>query len=79
MTSVLTLKEAADRLLCSQTTVKRRIRAGALPAFHDGRIVRVREADLERYVRERVRAARPDAVPAPLAGRKLTNGARLWD
>lgn len=79
MTSpLLTLQKVADELGCSPATVKRRIRSGALPAFVDGRLVRVREADLRRYVAERTvrRAGRPEMAAA---GSALHPGARLWD
>jgi excisionase family DNA binding protein len=76
---LLTLAEVADELGCSVPTVKRRVRAGALPIFRDGRLVRVREADLRRYVIERVdrRERRPVSVAA--AGRAVPEGSRLWD
>ena len=78
MIELLTLEEAAGRLGCSVSTVKRRVQDGALPAFIDGRLVRVREEDLRRFVLERVkrREARPVAA---LAGRALPSGGRLWD
>ncbi len=77
---LLTLAEVADALTCSVATVKRRIRDGALPAFADGRIVRVREADLTRYIAERVaRRATTSALSPVASGRKLPAGSRLWD
>jgi len=78
VTELLKLEEAAGRLGCSVSTVKRRVHDGALPAFVDGRLVRVREEDLRRYVLERVkrREARPIGA---LAGRALPSGGRLWD
>ena len=75
---LLRLSDVAVELDCSVATVKRRVREGALPAFRDGRIVRVRESDLTRYVLERVVvSARGDATAA--TGRALAKGARLWD
>jgi excisionase family DNA binding protein len=47
---LLTLDEVARTIGCSVATVKRRVRAGLIPVFRDGRIVRLREADLRRYV-----------------------------
>jgi len=74
----LTLEQAAGRLGCSTSTIKRRVQAGALPAFVDGRLVRVREDDLRAYVLEHMkrRGARPLTAPA---GRALPSGGRLWD
>lgn len=75
---LLTLREVADEFSCSVATVKRRIASGALPAFADGRLVRVREADLARFVAERVtRRSSPSPTGAP-AGRVLPPGERLW-
>lgn len=77
---LLTLRQVANELGCSVATVKRRIRSGALPAFVDGRIVRVREADLTRYVAERVsRRTQAEAACQSVAGRTLPPGSRLWD
>ena len=75
---LLTLAEAADALGCSVATVKRRIRSGSLPAFRDGRLVRIREDDLRRYVAERVARAAVAGSSLP-AGVTLAPGARLWD
>jgi excisionase family DNA binding protein len=74
----LTVSEAADVLGCSVSSVKRRIRTGALPAFVDGRLVRVRDADLDRYVAARVIRAAP-ASERGAGGIAIPNGARLWD
>lgn len=76
---LLTLAEVADALGCSVATVKRRIRSGVLPAFVDGRLVRVRDSDLARYVAERV-ARRSSGRPVLAgAGSRLPSNARLWD
>lgn len=75
---LLRLSDVAAELDCSVATVKRRIREGALPTFRDGRIVRVRESDLTRYVLERVALPAPEGA-TPAAGRALAKGARLWD
>jgi excisionase family DNA binding protein len=75
---LLTLVEAADELRCSVATIKRRIHAGELPAYRDGRLVRVREDDLRRYVAERVH--RVTIAPRVRgAGRAIRKGERLWD
>jgi excisionase family DNA binding protein len=79
MSGLLTLKQVADLLGCSIATVKRRIRAGALPAFVDGRLVRVREADLARYIAERVARRGAAASSGAMSGRTLPPGSRLWD
>jgi excisionase family DNA binding protein len=76
---LLTLGEVASELRCSVATVKRRIRAGDLAAFTDGRLVRVREADLRRYIVERVARRLPRGRPMIGAGHDLPSGARLWD
>lgn len=80
--ALLKLDEAARELDVSVSTLKRRIRAGALPVFRDGRIVRVREADLVRYHLERVARATPPAAPMRRGGARKgskTEGGRLWD
>ncbi len=76
--ALLTRGEVADELGCSVATVKRRIRSGALPAFADGRLVRVRETDLQRYVAERT-VRRAHGLELAASGRALPPGARLWD
>ena len=50
MDRLFTLEEVAEQLGCSRRTLARRIREGALPRVVDGRIVRVRESDLQRYL-----------------------------
>jgi excisionase family DNA binding protein len=72
-----TLREVAEALSCSLATVKRRVSSGELPAYRDGRLVRVRASDLDRYIAERVTRARPGS--SPWAGVTLAPGARLWD
>lgn len=52
MHDVLTVKEAAEFLRCSPDTVKRRARAGELPASKIGRAWRFRRADLDRWLAE---------------------------
>lgn len=76
---LLTLPDVAAELVCSLATVRRRVRAGELPAVRDGRLVRVRRCDLERYVAERVRRAvqRPGGTAA--VGVELEAGRKLWD
>ena len=76
---LLTLQDVAAKLRCSLGTVKRRVATGEIAVFRDGRLVRIREDDLQRYVAERV-ARRLGSAPALLvAGRRLARGDRLWD
>ncbi len=49
---LLSREEVAERLGLSPLTVGDKLRAGELPGFHVGRLWRVREADLDAYVRE---------------------------
>jgi excisionase family DNA binding protein len=59
---LLTFYEAAQMLDCSLKTLRRRIDAGLLPVYRDGRIVRVRRVDVDEYI-----AARTAFVTAPEA------------
>jgi excisionase family DNA binding protein len=52
MHDVLTVEEAAEFLRCSPDTVKRRARAGELPASKIGRAWRFRRADLDAWLAE---------------------------
>jgi len=47
---LLTKKRVAEILDTSEKTVDRRIRSGELPAIRDGRIIRIRPEDLDRYI-----------------------------
>jgi excisionase family DNA binding protein len=79
---LLTLAETAIALGCSLDTVKRRVRSGAIPVFRDGRIVRVRESDLQSYVALHVTAPRRVAVvrrPLVATDRRRLPVGRLWD
>lgn len=75
---LLTVPQVADRLGCSVATVKRRVRTGELPAYRDGRLVRVRELDLDRYIAEHVTRA-TGRGSSRRAGVTLAPGERLWD
>jgi excisionase family DNA binding protein len=77
--AVLTLSEVASELHCSLATVKRRVRSGALPVVRDGRIVRVRAVDLERFLLERVQRGGMTVSATPARGFGVTAGERLWD
>ena len=50
---LLTRKRVAEILDTSERTIARRIRAGDLPVIRDGRIIRIRPEDLERYIAQR--------------------------
>ena len=52
MVRLLDTSEVAAILGCSTRTVLRRIGDGRLPAFRDGGMVRVSEADLTAYIEE---------------------------
>lgn len=52
----LTIDEVAERLHLAPLTVADRLRAGSLPGFKLGRAWRVREEDLNRYIREQAEA-----------------------
>ena len=78
MTPLLTTEQAARQLNCSLATLKRRISSGQLPVFRDGRLIRIRQQDLDHYIEQRVctpaQRRRPNttAVTKPLmTGRKL--------
>ena len=53
---LLTLEEVAGVLGCSARTVRRRVDAGTLSVFRDGRILRVSESALAGYVQARTAA-----------------------
>ena len=61
---LLTVGEAALELGVSSRTVQRRIAAGALRAFKDGRLVRVDRLELARYVAAHTARPAPRAVIA---------------
>ena len=52
---LLTQDDTADRCQVSLSTVKRWISSGELPAVHLGKAVRIRPADLDAFIAERVR------------------------
>jgi excisionase family DNA binding protein len=61
---LLKLDEAARVLCCSVRTLRRRIAAGALPVFRDGRLVRVPERALIAYVTARTLGPQPQGERA---------------
>ena len=76
---LLVLDKVADELGCSVATVKRRVRSGELPVYVDGRIVRVREDDLRRYIAEHIQRRVASVTSSMPAGRRIDKGLRLWD
>jgi len=51
MSELLTVKEAADKAKVCTMTVRRAIKAQALPSLRFGRAVRIADNDLEAYLR----------------------------
>ena len=49
---LLTFRDVADTLACSDSTVKRLVTSGELASVHVGRSVRVRPADLQQYIND---------------------------
>jgi excisionase family DNA binding protein len=77
---LLTLPDAAEQLACSLATLKRRIRAGQLPVFRDGRLIRVRQQDLDHYIQRRIRLpTEPAQTTKPIETEPLTPGRKLFD
>lgn len=52
---LLILADVSNELRCSIKTVRRRIKAGALPVIRDGRLVRVLRSDLVKFIKKRRR------------------------
>lgn len=50
---LLNKKRVAEILNTSEKTIDRRIRSGELPIIRDGRIIRIRPEDLERFIAQR--------------------------
>jgi excisionase family DNA binding protein len=48
--SLRTIDQVAALLGCSRSSVQRRIRAGELRALRIGRLVRIRDCDLDDYI-----------------------------
>jgi excisionase family DNA binding protein len=77
---LLTFNEASVALNVSVATVKRRVRQGALPVFADGRIRRIPESAIVRYVAERTFKGRADEKhPGAPVGCPLESRDRLWN
>lgn len=48
--TLLTVPQAAARMRCSTSTVKRRIRGQLLPTVRNGRLVRIRVRDIDDFL-----------------------------
>jgi excisionase family DNA binding protein len=57
---LLTVAEVADTMRISNMTVYRLIKSGQLGAVRVGKNFRIRESDVDRYLRERV--VRPEGI-----------------
>jgi excisionase family DNA binding protein len=84
MNRLLTVREVAEVLRCAESTVYRAIQGGRLPAWRYGRMVRVREADLERFVEgamvtEAEGALRSGGIPAGFVARPGAVGREVYD
>jgi excisionase family DNA binding protein len=78
MSELLTRPEAARELRVSITTLKRWLAAGALVEVELGpRTRRIERSELARFVAGRRRRPTPTVKGSP--GRRLSEGARLWD
>lgn len=51
---LLTLRQAAERLQVSMSTIRRRVDEGEIPVVRIGRNIRVRPEDLEEYIETHV-------------------------
>ena len=77
MRAYLSIAEAAEILAVSPKTIRRRIDGGGLPAFRDGRLIRIKRADLDEYVaRMSITPANADAVVAGTAPMRMRRRAR---
>lgn len=50
MDQLVTVKEAAQRLACTEAAVRKRLYQRRLPAVKVGRLIRLRETDLEAMI-----------------------------
>jgi excisionase family DNA binding protein len=57
---LLTVAEVADTMRVSNMTVYRLIKSGQLGAVRVGKNFRIRESDVDRYLRERI--VRPEGI-----------------
>ena len=51
MTDLISIKDTAKRLSCSEAAIRKWIQHGRLPCVKVGRLTRIREQDLEALVR----------------------------
>jgi excisionase family DNA binding protein len=58
---LLTVKEAAQRLACTEAAIRKWLYQRRLPAVKVGRLVRLRETDLEAVIAKGVRPRVDDA------------------
>ena len=54
MNGLLTIKEAAKFLVCSEAMLRKWIHQGKLPRVKVGRLARIRQSDLEGWLRFRI-------------------------
>lgn len=73
---LLTEPEAAERLRCSTSKIKRLRLAGKLP-YIAGRPVLIEEVDLDGYLESAKRRAKPGPAPNP-SGTRGAADARQW-
>ncbi len=78
---LLTLDEAAIALRCSVRTLRRHIRAGAIPVVvMSPKQRRIREQDVDRFVFDHLHVDLPSGRTVSLSrGVLLAPGERLWD
>jgi excisionase family DNA binding protein len=76
---LVTPAEAAEALDVSERTLRRLVAEGQLPAVRVRGRLRVRPADLDRYVVEHLERATPGGGAPAWVGVTLPAGARLWD
>ena len=50
MEKIFTMKEAAEYLHYSMSTLRRRIDAGKIKTFKDGKLVRIKESELQKFI-----------------------------
>jgi excisionase family DNA binding protein len=78
VTRLLTMRDVAGLLCVSSRTVKRLLARGELPVVRVGRLVRVREDDVRRFMANRERLCAGPGASRGVA-RSLGPGERLWD
>ncbi len=60
MDQLLTVKEAAQRLACTEAAIRKWLYQRRLPAVKVGRLIRLRETDLEAMIARGLRSPRLD-------------------